>query len=95
MVTGFAGHDQGRGHDVVPGLRTLIVRDLALHEDDDFLEPSLDAFWKITPSMTASATLNPDFSGTTADTRQINLTRFDLFFPEQRAWATSSRALRR
>ena len=55
-------------------------------EEDEFLEPSLDAFWKITPSLTAALTLNPDFSGTTADTRQINLTRFDLFFPEQRAF---------
>ena len=43
-------------------------------------------FWKITPSMTAALTLNPDFAGTTADARQINLTRFDLFFPEQRAF---------
>src|SRR6185503_17048263 len=50
------------------------------------LEPSLDAFWKITPSLTAALTLNPDFSGTTADARQVNLTRFDLFFPEQRAF---------
>ncbi len=55
-------------------------------EEDEFLEPSLDAFWKITPSLTAALTLNPDFSGTTADTRQVNLTRFDLFFPEQRAF---------
>ncbi len=30
--------------------------------------------------------MNPDFSGTTADARQVNLTRFDLFFPEQRAF---------
>lgn len=86
LVTGLAGLDQGHGLDVIPGLRTGITRDHVLDEDDDFLEPSLDAFWKITPSMTAALTLNPDFSGTTADTRQINLTRFDLFFPEQRAF---------
>ncbi len=86
LVTGLTGLDQGRGLDVVPGLRTGMTRDHVLDEDDDFLEPSLDVFWKITPSLTASATLNPDFSGTTADTRQINLTRFDLFFPEQRAF---------
>jgi hypothetical protein len=86
LVTGLSGLEQGHGLDVVPGLRTGIQRDHVADEDDDFLEPSLDVFWKITPSLTAAVTLNPDFSGTTADTRQINLTRFDLFFPEQRAF---------
>jgi len=85
-VTGLADLNQGYGLDVVPGLRAGATRDYATDEEDEFLEPSLDAFWKITPSLTAALTLNPDFSGTTADTRQINLTRFDLFFPEQRAF---------
>jgi hypothetical protein len=67
-------------------LRAGTTRNYASDEEDEFLEPSLDAFWKITPSLTAALTLNPDFAGTTADTRQINLTRFDLFFPEQRAF---------
>jgi hypothetical protein len=86
LVTGLSGLEQGRGLDVVPGLRTGVQRDHAADEDEDFLEPSLDVFWKITPSLTAALTVNPDFAGTTADTRQINLTRFDLFFPEQRAF---------
>jgi len=86
LVTGLAGLQQGHGLDVIPGLRTGAMRDHVTDEQDDFLEPSLDAFWKITPSLTAALTLNPDFSGTTVDARQINLTRFDLFFPEQRAF---------
>jgi hypothetical protein len=86
LVTGLAGLQQGHGLDVVPGLRAGATRNHDTDEEDDFLEPSLDVFWKITPSLTAAVTLNPDFSGTTADTRQINLTRFDLFFPEQRAF---------
>ncbi|MBM4219348.1 MAG: carbohydrate binding family 9 domain-containing protein, partial [Gammaproteobacteria bacterium] len=86
LVTGLAGLQQGRGLDVVPGLRAGSTRDHVTDETDDFLEPSLDVFWKVTPSMTAALTLNPDFSGTTVDTRQVNLTRFDLFFPEQRAF---------
>jgi hypothetical protein len=86
LVAGLVDLDQGHGLDVVPGLRVGATRDHAADEEDEFVEPSLDAFWKITPSLTAALTLNPDFSGTTADTRQINLTRFDLFFPEQRAF---------
>lgn len=86
LVTGLGGLRQGHGLDVVPGLRAGATRRHDTDEEDDFLEPSLDVFWKITPSLTAAVTLNPDFAGTTADTRQVNLTRFDLFFPEQRAF---------
>lgn len=86
QLTGLSGLHQGRGLDVIPGLRFGSSREHATGEEDTLLEPSLDVFWKITPSLTTALTLNPDFSGTTADARQINLTRFDLFFPEQRAF---------
>ena len=48
------------------------------------LDPSLDAYYKITPSLTAALTLNTDFSATEVDDRQVNLTRFSLFLPEKR-----------
>jgi hypothetical protein len=31
-------------------------------------------------------TVRPDFAETEADARQVNLTRFPLFFPEKRAF---------
>jgi hypothetical protein len=86
LLAGLEGLHRGHGLDVIPGLRAGATRNHVTDEQDDFLEPSLDAFWKLTPSLTAALTVNPDFSGTTADTRQVNLTRFDLFFPEQRAF---------
>ena len=86
LLQGLSGLQQGRGLDITPGLRTGSSRDYVTDEENTFLEPSLDVVWKMTPSMTAALTLNPDFAGTTADARQINLTRFDLFFPEQRAF---------
>ena len=86
LLEGLHGLRQGHGLDVIPGLRAGSTRNHEAGTEDEFLEPSLDAFWKMTPSLTAALTLNPDFSGTTADTRQINLTRFELFFPEQRAF---------
>ena len=43
-----------------------------------------DLKFSLTPNLTADATLNPDFAQTEADTQQINLTRFSLFFPEKR-----------
>jgi hypothetical protein len=47
-------------------------------------EPSLDLFYKVTPSLNAALTINTDFSATEIDDRQVNLTRFSLFFPEKR-----------
>ena len=47
-------------------------------------EPSLDLFYRITPAITGSLTINTDFSATEVDDRQVNLTRFNLFFPEKR-----------
>jgi Domain of unknown function (DUF5916)/Carbohydrate family 9 binding domain-like len=85
-LTGLSGLQQGRGLDLVPGIRFVASRDYEAGAEDSELEPSLDAFWKLTPSLVAALTVNPDFAGTTADARQINLTRFDIFFPEQRAF---------
>ncbi|MGH6630769.1 MAG: DUF5916 domain-containing protein, partial [Burkholderiales bacterium] len=42
--------------------------------------------WKITPQMVGVLTLNTDFAETEVDSRQINITRFPLFFPEKRAF---------
>lgn len=38
----------------------------------------------VTPSLNLDLTYNPDFSQVEADVQQSNLTRFELFYPEQR-----------
>ena len=45
-----------------------------------------DVTWKITSQLTSVFTANTDFAETEVDARQINLTRFPLFFPEKRAF---------
>src|SRR5438477_13037857 len=45
-----------------------------------------DFTWKITPQLVTVFTANTDFAETEVDARQINLTRFPLFFPEKRAF---------
>jgi len=45
-----------------------------------------EATWKITPQLVTVFTVNTDFAETEVDTRQINLTRFPLFFPEKRGF---------
>src|SRR5437773_9638069 len=43
-----------------------------------------DLKFGITQSVTADLTVNTDFSQVEVDEQQVNLTRFDLFFPEKR-----------
>jgi len=45
-----------------------------------------DATWNLTSELSAVVTVNTDFAETEVDSRQINLTRFPLFFPEKRAF---------
>ncbi len=45
-----------------------------------------DLFYSLTPSLRANLSLNTDFAETEVDDRQVNLTRFPLFFPEKRAF---------
>ena len=83
-LEGLVGLDQGLGLDLVAGFRVSETRDFSTSQSSTELEPSLNVFYKLTPALTASLTVNTDFSGTGADARQINLSRFGLFFPEQR-----------
>ncbi len=54
-------------------------------DDLDFeFDPSANIFYKITPSLTGSLTLNTSFADAPLDARQVNTGRFSLFFPETR-----------
>ena len=76
--------DQGMGLDVVPSLTANRQRTFVPSDSENNFEPSLDIFYKVTPSLNASLTINTDFSATEVDDRQVNLSRFSLFFPEKR-----------
>ena len=83
-ATGLQGMDQGVGLDVVPSLTANRQKTFNPSSTDSNFEPSLDVFYKVTPSLNASLTINTDFSATEVDDRQVNLSRFSLFFPEKR-----------
>ena len=53
---------------------------------DGKFHPSLDVTQRLGANVTASFTTNTDFAETEVDTRQTNLTRFPLFFPEKRTF---------
>lgn len=77
--------DLGLGLSVRPalvgGLRH--PRDAATSANGDV---SLDVSQRLGSNALASLTVNTDFAETEVDTRQTNLTRFPLFFPEKRAF---------
>jgi len=84
VAVGFAGLEQGLGLDVVPSLSVSEQRKFDPDATTTDTDPSLDVFYKLTPSLTSALTINTDFSATEVDDRQVNLTRFSLFFPEKR-----------
>ncbi len=77
-LTGLHDIHQGIGLDVSPFV-SAVPRRSATN-----FQPGLNAFYKLTPGLTLSATLNTDFGETAVDDSQVNLTRFSLFFPEKR-----------
>ncbi|MGV3592066.1 MAG: DUF5916 domain-containing protein [Gammaproteobacteria bacterium] len=83
-MTGMRDINQGVGLDIVPSFSVTSQKRHALNVTHYDEQPSLDAFYRLTPSMNAALTINTDFSATEVDNRQVNLTRFNLFFPEKR-----------
>ena len=53
-------------------------------ETEAVFDAGLDLKYGVTPNLTADLTFNTDFAQVEADQEQVNLTRFSLFFPEQR-----------
>ncbi len=85
-LNGLPRFDLGMGLTVTPS----IVGGVGVPEPgaatDVELEPSLDVTQRVGANLLLSGTANTDFAETEVDTRQTNLTRFPLFFPEKRAF---------
>jgi hypothetical protein len=84
-LTGISGITQGVGLDIqlYGSLRYRFDWKQPQHETVSF-RASGNAFYKITPELTGTLTVNPDFSDSPLDLLQVNTTRFNLFQPETR-----------
>ena len=82
-ITGITDITQGIGLDIVPYVTGGISKKQDA-EKKPVYDGGVDAFYNITPSLKAAITINTDFAQTEVDEKQINLTRFSLFFPEKR-----------
>lgn len=82
-ITGLTNITQGIGLDIIPYLTGGLSRKTD-GEPKPVLDGGIDLFYQLTPSLKSAVTVNTDFAQTEVDERQINLTRFSLFFPEKR-----------
>lgn len=78
-----------------PGNLKLIPYVLGQYVNDKSVSPSetdtnfdagADIKYSVTPSLTLDLTYNTDFAQVEVDDQQVNLDRFNLFFPEKRAF---------
>jgi Domain of unknown function (DUF5916) len=85
-INGLEDVSQGIGLDIRPFLAGRWLHSNTSGNDTLTGKPGVDVFYNVTPNLKWSTTVNTDFGETEVDARQINLTRFPLFFPEKRSF---------
>ncbi len=85
-IYGIEGIHQGVGLQISPYVLNRYTDDRVDRSDDVDFDGGGDVRYRITPNLTTTLSFNTDFAETEVDTRQVNLTRFPLFFPEKRAF---------
>lgn len=82
-LEGLDDISQGIGLDIRPyalgGINQKREKNSVLNGDVGF-----DLFYQLSPGLKSVLTVNTDFAQVEVDDRQINLTRFQLYFPEKR-----------
>jgi hypothetical protein len=80
---GLQGLKPGANIRVKPYALTNLNKVAGVSLDKDF-DAGVDVKYGVTSGLTWDFTVNTDFSQVEADEQQVNLTRFNLFFPEKR-----------
>jgi hypothetical protein len=83
-LNGLSGLKQGLGLEFNPYILGKQSEDKNQGTNDFDFEWGGDFRYRITPKMSATLSYNTDFAAAETDARQVNLTRFSLFFPEKR-----------
>ena len=71
---------------LIPYVLTQANRNSTKDVNSSDFEFGADIKYSITPSLTLDLTYNTDFAQAEVDKQQVNLDRFNLFFPEKRAF---------
>ena len=89
-LQGLRGLRPAAGLEVLPYVASRLAREPGDPADPFYSENALgadvggDLRYRLTPGLTLSATVNPDFAQVEADPSEVNLTAFETFFPEKR-----------
>ena len=83
-LEGIAGIFPSRHLELLPYVLPGASYESSTEETEGVFDAGLDLKYGVTSNLTADLTFNTDFAQVEADQEQVNLTRFDLFFPEQR-----------
>lgn len=86
LLTDLPDFDFGAGLSIRPSVVGRAGRPASGEETDYDGDISLDVTQRLGPNLLSALTVNTDFAETEVDVRQINLTRFSLFFPEKRTF---------
>jgi len=86
QLENVGGLRQGHGLSTAPYGLASNDRDFDNNMRSGNAEAGGDLAWNFSGDLSGYLTVNPDFAETEVDTRQANLTRFPLFFPEKRAF---------
>lgn len=87
-LMGLSSLSQGLGLDVRPYVVGSSGAAPGRNQPDTASKGSFggDIFYNLTAGLRANLSINTDFAETEVEQRQVNLTRFPLFFPEKRAF---------
>ena len=83
-LEGLAGISPSRHLELLPYVLPGASSESSTEKTEGVFDAGLDLKYGVTPNLTADLTFNTDFAQVEADQEQVNLTRFSLFFPEQR-----------
>jgi len=95
-LVGLEAPSEGRNLDIKPyavgGVRAdNTVRPVISNEGER--QAGLDVKYGLTKSITLDVSVNTDFAQVEVDEQQVNLTRFNLFFPEKREFFLEGRGI--
>lgn len=86
ILTNLPKFDVGLGLSIRPAITAGIGRDAPNVPRNFARDASVDITQKLGANLLGSLTVNTDFAETEVDARQTNLTRYEIFFPEKRAF---------
>jgi hypothetical protein len=85
-LAGVGGLEQGYGLSFAPYALGRFTKDREGDRRNTTGDLGTEVGYNLTPALAGVLTVNTDFAETEVDSRQINLTRFPLFFPEKRSF---------